>query len=113
MLHTLMITINTDDDFHVNFSGRYGKLIKYHDTVFIDKETLEEAVQAAITALQTATLPWVKGWSLISNGKTKNGDYAKAWEFIRDAAIMRLQEGDTKFSFGGNQTIEVDLHVTP
>lgn len=79
------ISIDSDDDFTLDCG----------DSIKVQGKTLLEAANNLIEALNKAKLTYI------------NGDHDKDWFNLRNESIKCIKEGQTSFSFGGNQTVDV------
>lgn len=79
--------IDTDDDFVLDIGSR----------IEVYGSSVADVVSKLCVALMAAT------YKRVSESKRY------AWPSLRDEAVTRLKAGDTSFSFGGNQTISVQI----
>lgn len=92
------IEIGTDDDFALeggDFFKVYGKNYK-------------EVFKNTISFLKNIKFSHIPQWAKEADGTTKDS-FSSKWYYIRDEAIKNLQEGETSISFGGNQTVNIQI----
>lgn len=92
------IDIGTDDD----FSLEGGESFKVYG------KNYKEILKNTISFLKQIKFSFVPQWAKETNGSIKDS-YSIKWYYMRDQAIKNLEEGNTSFSFGGNQTIEIHI----
>lgn len=90
------ISIGTDDDFQLEGGTSF--------TVYGD--TKKEILKNTISFLRNLKFANVPSWGKEPNGNIKDS-YSSKWNWVKEEAIKRLEEGETSFSFGGNQTIDL------
>lgn len=90
------IMVGTDDDFYLEGG----------DSFTVYGNTKKEILKNTISFLRNVKFANVPSWAKEPNGNIKDS-YSSKWQWVKDEAIKRLEEGETSFSFGGNQTIEL------
>lgn len=103
-----LLNIDTDDDFFVQIAGQH---IRCTGLVQFRAPTAQAARDAALKAVDEATLPWSKKWSVTDSKGTRHGDYAEHWTIVKKWLHETVEESpqDMSWRVGGNQTIELTV----
>lgn len=119
------IAVSTDDDFDVCIAGH---VISYSGVVRLHALTPQQALDAALSALDKATLPWAKTWSITTGDGVvqSSGSYASHWEDLKQRLLERIAEWRAKpaandshaswppavsWEVGGNQTLKLTIEA--
>lgn len=103
-----LLNIDTDDDFFVQIAGQH---IRCAGLVQLRAPTAQAARDAALKAVDEATLTWSKKWSITDSKGTQHGDYAAHWTTVKKWLHESVEESpeDRAWRVGGNQTLELTV----
>jgi hypothetical protein len=93
------VSINTDDDFSLDIGTDFE----------IFGNSKKEIREMLIKKLENAKFTYCKTWGRTDEKGETKGDYSNAWFYIRDESIKMIKNKNEQISFGGNQTIEIDI----
>lgn len=103
-----LIEIDTDDDFHVDIEGQ---LIPSYGSVRIEAPSAQDALTAALAAIDSASLPWAKSWAVEDSQGRREGTYARQWADVKAFLHEAVSEDPTAMHWqvGGNQSIGLSV----